>query len=138
MDQKFDKQNYVFLDPYQGYAAQPGYPPQPYGKDGYPSQGYPQPQGYPPNVGFVNPSYPPAQPPQHSGFVPLVPPAGSPYGSPPNIPPQHPGAFVDPEDLSQIKGFDFSDESIRRGFIRKVYSILSVSRICRRISVKCI
>lgn len=119
------------LDPYQGYASQPGYPPQQYGKDqppAYPSQGYPA-QGYPPqgpNVGFVNPGYPPAQP---SGFVPLVPPANNPYGNPPNIPPQHPGAYVDPEDLTEVKGFDFSDASIRRGFIRKVYSILSVSKV---------
>lgn len=124
MNQKFEKQNYMFLDPYQGY--QPGYPPQPYGKDGYPP-----PQGYPPNVGFANPGYPnagyPNSQPQPSGFVPLVPPANNPYGNSPNIPPQHPGAFVDPEDLSQIKGFDFSEETIRRGFIRKVYSILSVS-----------
>jgi protein lifeguard len=107
-------------DPYQGYSSQPGYPPQQYGnKDGYPSQ------GYPPNVGFVNPGYPPAQP-QPSGFIPLVPPAGNPYGNPPNVPPQHPGAFLDPEDLSQMKGFDFTEESIRKGFIRKVYSILSI------------
>jgi len=78
-------------------------------------------------VGFANPGYPgyPGQP-QPSGFVPLVPPTGNPYGSPPNIPPQHPGAYVDPEDLSQMKGFDFSEETIRRGFIRKVYSILSI------------
>jgi len=116
-------------DPYQGYAQQPGYPPQGYPPQGYPPQqygkdGYP-PQSYPPNVGFVNPSYPSGQP-QPSGFVPLVPPAGNPYGGAPNIPPQHPGAYVDPEDLSQMKGFDFSEESIRRGFIRKVYSILSI------------
>jgi len=116
-------------DPYQGYASQPGYPPQQYGKDGYPPQGYPSQgypsQGYPPNVGFVNPGYPSAQP-QPSGFVPLVPPANNPYGNAPIIPPQHPGAYVDPEDLSEMKGFDFSEESIRRGFIRKVYSILSI------------
>lgn len=31
-----------------------------------------------------------------------------------------------PEDGSDVKGFDFSDKSIRRGFIRKVYSILMV------------
>ncbi|XP_037043404.1 protein lifeguard 1-like [Bradysia coprophila] len=110
-------------DPYQGYASQPGYPPQQHGKDGYPPQGYPS-QGYPPNVGFVNPGYP-SGPPQPSGFVPLVPPANNPYGNAP-IPPQHPGAYIDPEDLTEIKGFDFSEETIRRGFIRKVYSILSI------------
>lgn len=34
----------------------------------------------------------------------------------------------DPEDPlgPEVKGFEFTDESIRRGFIRKVYSILSV------------
>lgn len=31
----------------------------------------------------------------------------------------------DPED-PDVKGFDFTDESIRKGFIRKVYSILMV------------
>lgn len=31
-----------------------------------------------------------------------------------------------PEDGGDVKGFDFSDKSIRRGFIRKVYSILMV------------
>jgi protein lifeguard len=36
--------------------------------------------------------------------------------------------YVDPEDPEGVKGFDFSDQSIRRGFIRKVYSILMVSR----------
>lgn len=119
---------FKFSDPYQGYASQqPGYPPQQYGKDGYPAQGYPS-QGYPPNVGFVNPGYPSAQP-QPSGFVPLVPPANNPYANPPHISPQHPGAYVDPEDLTEMKGFDFSEETIRRGFIRKVYSILSVSEI---------
>lgn len=115
-------------DPYQGYASQPGYPPQQHGKDGYPSQGYPSQgypsQGYPPTVGFVNPGYP-GQP-QPSGFVPLVPPANNPYGNTPIVPPQHPGAYIDPEDLSEMKGFDFSEETIRRGFIRKVYSILSI------------
>ncbi|KAJ6641200.1 Protein lifeguard 1 [Pseudolycoriella hygida] len=113
-------------DPYQGYPSQQnkdGYPPQPYPPQGYPSHPY-QPQEYPPNVGFVNPGYPGNQP-QPSGFVPLVPPANNPYGAP-NIPPQHPGAYVDPEDLHEIKGFDFSEETIRRGFIRKVYSILSL------------
>lgn len=123
--EKFNKNVCVFVEPYQGYPSQPGYPSPQQGKDGYPPQGYP-PQGYPPNVGFVNPGYPSGQP-QPSGFVPLVHPANNPYGHMPNIPPQHPGAFIDPEDLSEVKGFDFNDESIRKGFIRKVYSILSVS-----------
>lgn len=33
--------------------------------------------------------------------------------------------YVDPED--QAKNFDFNDESIRKGFIKKVYSLLCVS-----------
>lgn len=139
MNEKLKQKNFVFLDPYQGYASQPGYPPQQYGKDGYPPQGYPPQgypsQGYPPNVGFVNPGYPSAQP-QPSGFVPLVPPTNNPYGNAPIIPPQHPGAYVDPEDLSEMKGFDFSEETIRRGFIRKVYSILSVSKISNFVVVR--
>lgn len=35
------------------------------------------------------------------------------------------GSYYDPEDQS-AKGFDFTDQSIRKGFIRKVYSILTV------------
>lgn len=37
----------------------------------------------------------------------------------------HQPPYVDPED-PDAKGFDFTDESIRKGFIRKVYSILTV------------
>lgn len=111
--------------PPPGASGYPGYPP--------PGQsGYPQPNPHagvhgeskPPHVGFVNPGYPmpPQQPPygQPSGFVPLVPPQGGPY--------VHPGGYIDPEDPMgpEVKGFDFTDESIRKGFIRKVYSILSV------------
>lgn len=33
--------------------------------------------------------------------------------------------YVDPED-GEAKGFEFTDESIRKGFIRKVYSILTL------------
>lgn len=126
MNQKLHRQNYI-SDPYQGYPPQQqgkdGYP---YPSQGYPPQGYPSSQGYPPSVGFVNPGYP-SGPQQSSGFSPLVPPPNNPYGHSPNIPPQHPGGYIDPEDLTEIKGFDFSEETIRRGFIRKVYSILSVS-----------
>ncbi|XP_058830969.1 protein lifeguard 1-like isoform X4 [Topomyia yanbarensis] len=42
----------------------------------------------------------------------------------PQMPPAGYGAY-DPEDQSG-KDFDFTDQSIRRGFIRKVYSILTV------------
>lgn len=47
----------------------------------------------------------------------------------PGFPLQSPGGFADPgysgED-PEAKGFQFSDASIRRGFIRKVYAILMV------------
>lgn len=47
----------------------------------------------------------------------------------PGYPPQSGGGFADPgysgED-PEAKGFQFTDESIRRGFIRKVYAILMV------------
>jgi len=42
---------------------------------------------------------------------------------------------VDPESMSKVKGFNFSDESIRKGFIRKVYAILSVNEFVIRIYV---
>lgn len=38
---------------------------------------------------------------------------------------QEPNASINPIN---VKGFDFSDESIRRGFIRKVYGLLSVNK----------
>lgn len=59
---------------------------------------------YPPQNGFQQPApYNPAYPHQ--------------------MPSQQP-PYMDPED-PEAKGFDFSDESIRKGFIRKVYSILT-------------
>ncbi|KAF7273532.1 protein lifeguard 1-like isoform X2 [Rhynchophorus ferrugineus] len=93
------------------YSGQPGYPPPP---QGYPQPGYPQP-------GFAQPGYPqggsyPSAP--QPGFQP--PPYGNdPYGN------QGYGAYTG-DDPEEVKGFDFTDQSIRRGFIRKVYSILMV------------
>lgn len=110
-------------DPNQAYyAGQPGYPPQPGAypppgghptapPSGYPGAapaGYPPgpaPAGYPPGPGFQPPPYAPNDP--YS--------AGS-YG----------GANYSGEEDPEVKGFDFNDASIRRGFIRKVYSILCV------------
>lgn len=103
----------------QGGYPQGGYPPGPggYPQGGYPQGGYPQggyPQGgYPPG-GYPQGGYPP--PPQ-PGFQP----AG--YGAPgygdatysPNV-----GVGEDGE----VKGFDFTEQSIRKAFIRKVYAIL--------------
>ncbi|XP_018564598.1 protein lifeguard 1 isoform X2 [Anoplophora glabripennis] len=97
-------------DPNQAYyAGQPGYPPQPGAyppAGGYPTappSGYPgaAPAGYPPGPGFQPPPYAPNDP--YSAGV----------------------ANYSGED-PEVKGFDFSDASIRRGFIRKVYSILCV------------
>lgn len=88
------------IDPNQQFYGQPPYPPNP----GYPSQ---QP-GFPPQPGFQQPGYNPAYPHQDQ------------YNPQPNMAPYH-----DPEDSD--KNFDFSDQSIRKAFIRKVYSILCVS-----------
>lgn len=40
----------------------------------------------------------------------------------------------DPEDPlgPELKGFEFTEQSIRRGFLRKVYGILSVSMIYKK------
>lgn len=111
---------YSRLDPNQQYyGGQPGYPPPAGFNAGYPPQqqpGYPPQQpGYPPQGGgYPQPGYPQPGMPQ-----------GIPYG---HVPPQQPGygSYVDPEDPEDVKGFGFTDESIRKGFIRKVYSILMV------------
>jgi protein lifeguard len=71
----------------------------------------------PPPVGFQTSGYPPqpTYPPQQEGYSQL--------GHMPDYPQQAP--YNDPEDPF-AKNFDFSDESIRKGFIKKVYSILTV------------
>jgi len=96
-----DPKNELFSDPNQQFYGQSPYPPNP---------GYPQPQpGYPPQSGYQQPQgYNPAYPHQ------------APYNPQPDMAPYH-----DPEDAN--KNFDFNDQSIRRAFIRKVYSILCVS-----------
>jgi len=101
------KQSYPGYPPQDGYQPQAGYPP---------PQGYPQP-GYPPQQGFGQPG--PVQP----GYMPA--PGGVPYGHVPPPPTQH-IPYSDNSTEPIVKGFEFSDESIRRGFIRKVYSILSI------------
>lgn len=93
-------------DPYK--QSYPGYPPQQ-------AQGYPQ-------GGYAQPGYPqpgPVQP----GFMPV--PGAVPYGHVPSPPNQH-APYSDNSSADPIvKGFDFTEETIRRGFIRKVYSILT-------------
>lgn len=84
-------------------------------------------QGYPPAVpvfGFVDPSSVPitnsygaggpggVYPAPSGGFDPEATSVGGNYGK-----------LVDPESQN-VKNFSFNDQSIRRGFIRKVYSIL--------------
>lgn len=91
--------------PPAGFAGYPPHPPQQpgYGYPPQPGQGYPYPQ---PQQGYNQPGYPP-----QSDF--------SPYSAGQTA---HYGQDEDPE----AKGFEFNDESIRKGFIRKVYSILMV------------
>lgn len=72
----------------------------------------------------------PQQPP-HIGFAPVppvMPMMGAGAGAGGN-PYAYAGGYVDPENPlgPEVKGFDFTEQSVRKGFIRKVYSILSVS-----------
>jgi len=96
----------------QPQQQQPYYPPGPnqqFGQSPYP----------PPNPGFQQPyaGYPPPQQP-YAGYQQPQ----QPYD--PAYPHQMP-AYIDPED-PEAKGFEFTDESVRKGFIKKVYSILTV------------
>lgn len=108
------------LDPNQHYYGGPQ-------QQGYPMPGYPPQSGYPPQPGFGQPGFPPQQ-----GYPGAGPGAGYPqpgFGYPPQsggfaAPPQ--GQYGNGDDPS-VKGFDFTDQSVRRAFIRKVYSILMVS-----------
>lgn len=93
-----------------------------YGQQGYnsPSPGfYPAQGGYQPSQGFPQPGFQQPQGIPQTGFsgYPQGMPATVPFHMP--IPPQQGGDET-------IKGFQFSDETIRKAFIRKVYSILMV------------
>lgn len=81
----------------------------------YPQQNLPQ-TGFAPQPGFA----------QQPGFSASYPQSNfsSVYGD--VVPPSNQHMPVSDEE-PMVKGFEFSDMSIRRGFIRKVYSILSVS-----------
>lgn len=75
---------------------------------------------------------------QHKAGIPnAVPQTGfAPYGYPSASSPQEPympNPVTDTDPF--VKGFEFSSESIRRGFIRKVYSILSVRKKANNDSV---
>ncbi|KAJ8715911.1 hypothetical protein PYW08_013196 [Mythimna loreyi] len=97
--------------PPQGGYPQGGYPPP---QGGYPQGGYPPPPGGYPAGGYPQAGYPP--PPQ--GYPAYG--AGQGYGEPQGYAPPQDGVGED----GSVKGFDFSEQSIRRAFIRKVYAIL--------------
>lgn len=67
-------------------------------------------------------------PPPHSGGYKDGPSYAQPaYGyAPASMPPADQHVPTNPDTDPFVKGFEFNTESIRRGFIRKVYSILSV------------
>lgn len=79
-------------------------------------------------------SYPtqPSSYPTQAAFPPQ--PGFAPYGSSSSSvhDPYMPNATTTDTD-PMVKGFEFSTESIRRGFIRKVYSILSVKEAKSRV-----
>ncbi|KZC09524.1 Protein lifeguard 1 [Dufourea novaeangliae] len=94
--------------------------------------GFPQQNpGYPPYEGY-NSGYPPpygANPPPGPGFIP--PPGGPPFGQVPPAGPAfgtHPSMYnsnyTEESMQDEVKRFDFTEKTIRNGFIRKVYSIL--------------
>ncbi|XP_038223304.1 protein lifeguard 1-like isoform X1 [Zerene cesonia] len=101
----------VYPGDQQGGYPQGGYPQGGYPQGGYPQGGYPQ-GGYP-QGGYPQGGYPPPQP----GFQPAGY-GGAGYGEP---------GYGGPAGLGEdadVKGFDFNEQSIRKSFIRKVYSIL--------------
>uniref|UniRef100_A0A0K8TNG4 Putative n-methyl-d-aspartate receptor glutamate-binding subunit n=1 Tax=Tabanus bromius TaxID=304241 RepID=A0A0K8TNG4_TABBR len=111
-----------YQDPNQQWNT--GYPPNTGYPQGPPQAGFMPPGGYPPQGGYPQGGYPPGGYPQ--GGYPGGP-QSVPYGHVPQGP-SYGTNYSDPENPldDDVKGFDFSDKSVRRGFIRKVYSILSV------------
>ncbi|XP_059489168.1 protein lifeguard 1-like [Neocloeon triangulifer] len=111
------------------YPGQQGPQPGFFPGQSYPSQGggYPPQGGYPPPGGYVpQGGYPPQAGGYPGGFPPQPGFPGAPGGAPfAQRPEMYGGMHNDAEDpLSGGGGFEFTDKSIRRGFIRKVYSIL--------------
>ncbi|XP_013172564.1 PREDICTED: protein lifeguard 1-like isoform X1 [Papilio xuthus] len=103
----------------QGGYPQGGYPQGGYPQGGYPQGGYPQ-GGYPPPGGYPPGGYPPqAGYPAQPGFQPGY--GGAGFGEPAGYPGPGQGSLGEDGD---VKGFDFNEQSIRKAFIRKVYSIL--------------
>lgn len=111
-----DSENWPTNCPYKSQNVQAGLSYQ-----GFPAMqqnvptGYPLPQpGYFPNLNIF-----PPQPNFYyasSGYQPTLPP-----------PEQHVADVYDDKTIN-VKGFAFSDASIRRNFLRKVYGLLSVSK----------
>lgn len=100
----------VLLSDQRGYyAGQPGYPTQP-GYPPGPNQSYLPP--YTPTPGFVAP--PPTAPPY--GQVPLS--TGQPYGTTHQEAMYGTSYAQDDPITERVENFEFSDKSIRRGFIR--------------------
>ncbi|CAH2237557.1 jg9810 [Pararge aegeria aegeria] len=97
----------------QGGYPQGGYPQAGYPQAGYPQAGYPQ-AGYP-QGGYPQGGYQP--PPPQPGFQPSG--YGEGFGQPP-----YGGPNSSLGEDGDVKGFDFNEQSIRKSFIRKVYSIL--------------
>lgn len=109
-----DQPNYNTMYQNQGGYPQGGYPQGGYPQGGYPQGGYPPPGGYPPQSGYPPQGGYPGQPGFQAGY------GGAPYGEAAGYA-QPPGGVG--ED-GEVKGFDFTEKSIRRAFIRKVYAIL--------------
>jgi protein lifeguard len=109
----------------QGYQG--GYPQQPtvgFANPGYGQPGYGQPGGFAPGYPPQQPSFAPGYPPQPN---PYQPPQQPQQGYDPSGKPLNPPYMDDSDPNYKAGGFGFDDKSIRRGFIRRVYSILSVS-----------
>ncbi|CAG7825552.1 unnamed protein product [Allacma fusca] len=103
------------------YPAYPQAPGSAYPNAGYPNAGYPN-AGYP-NAGFANAGFP------NAGF------GGYPPGPQPNMMgfqmPMRPDVHIEQPKNDNVEGggygvADFTEKAIRRGFIRKVYSILMI------------
>lgn len=91
--------------PYKESSNQPGYHPYPTAQNDYaPQPVYMQQQNYPPGYPADNQTTAPLPNQQNSNTN---------------------------DDTDFMKSFDFNTESIRRGFIRKVYGLLTVNTFAR-------
>ncbi|GLH16781.1 uncharacterized protein GBIM_21067 [Gryllus bimaculatus] len=114
----FSELSQSYGQPQPPYPKQEGYPPQP---GGYPPTGASAP---PPQQGYPYPNYP-SPPPPYEGSNPAFAPPAPGFASPQSG--MYGTAYGD-EPLTHNSGetgpFEFSEKTIRHGFIRKVYSIL--------------